>query len=148
MTETELFTFRWTGASGHGVCEELDIPRDEIEVSGGDFSPALGTIGGFIVGERIVVNHQRLSGAGYCFSAAQPPYLATAAIEGTDRDSLTCLLGFGVFGSVLTNSFPFCSHELVGFRGRITSCETATVNAQVSRSPVRGMRKICRGTWR
>mmetsp|Transcript_38651 Transcript_38651/g.152633 ORF Transcript_38651/g.152633 Transcript_38651/m.152633 type:complete len:485 (+) Transcript_38651:462-1916(+) len=69
------------GASGHGVCEELDIPRDEIEVSGGDFSPALGTIGGFIVGERIVVNHQRLSGAGYCFSAAQPPYLATAAIE-------------------------------------------------------------------
>lgn len=37
-------------------------------------------MGGFCVGTREVVDHQRLSGFGYCFSAALPPYLATAAI--------------------------------------------------------------------
>lgn len=32
------------------------------------------------MGDREIVDHQRLSGLGYCFSAALPPYLATAAI--------------------------------------------------------------------
>lgn len=31
------------------------------------------------VGTREVVDHQRLSGYGYCFSASLPPFLATAA---------------------------------------------------------------------
>lgn len=31
------------------------------------------------------MDHQRLSGLGYCFSASQPPYLATAAIDALDR---------------------------------------------------------------
>ncbi len=42
---------------------------------------ALAGIGGFCVGNREVVDHQRLSGLGYCFSASLPPYLATAAIK-------------------------------------------------------------------
>lgn len=37
----------------------------------------MASIGGFCSGEREVVDHQRLSGLGYCFSAALPPYLAT-----------------------------------------------------------------------
>lgn len=41
---------------------------------------ALASTGGFCVGTREIVDHQRLSGLGYCFSAALPPYLATAAI--------------------------------------------------------------------
>ena len=41
---------------------------------------ALASIGGFCVGDREIVDHQRLSGLGYCFSAALPPFLATAAI--------------------------------------------------------------------
>ena len=32
------------------------------------------------MGDREIIDHQRLSGLGYCFSAALPPYLATAAI--------------------------------------------------------------------
>lgn len=40
---------------------------------------SLAAIGGFCSGEREVVDHQRLSGLGYCFSAALPPYLATGA---------------------------------------------------------------------
>jgi len=41
---------------------------------------AIGSIGGFCVGTSFVIDHQRLSGVGYCFSASQPPLLASAAI--------------------------------------------------------------------
>ena len=46
---------------------------------------SMASIGGFCAGEREVVDHQRLSGLGYCFSASLPPYLATAAIDALDR---------------------------------------------------------------
>jgi 7-keto-8-aminopelargonate synthetase-like enzyme len=42
---------------------------------------SLGSVGGFCVGSSFVVQHQVLSGQGYCFSASLPPLLATAAIE-------------------------------------------------------------------
>lgn len=42
---------------------------------------AVGSIGGFSVGSTFIVDHQRLSGLGYCFSASAPPLLAQAAIE-------------------------------------------------------------------
>lgn len=42
---------------------------------------AVGSIGGFCVGSTFIVDHQRLSGLGYCFSASAPPLLAQAAIE-------------------------------------------------------------------
>lgn len=45
---------------------------------------ALASVGGFCTGVREIVDHQRLSGLGYCFSAALPPYLATAAIGSLD----------------------------------------------------------------
>eukprot|EP00884_Botryococcus_braunii_P003700 jgi/Botrbrau1/13330/Bobra.0334s0007.1 len=35
-------------------------------------------------GNREIVDHQRLSGLGYCYSASLPPYLATAAIGALD----------------------------------------------------------------
>ncbi len=41
---------------------------------------AIASVGGFCSGNLEVTEHQRLSGLGYCFSAALPPYLATAAI--------------------------------------------------------------------
>ena len=40
----------------------------------------MGSVGGFCVGDRDTVEHQRLSGSGYCFSASLPPYLAAAGI--------------------------------------------------------------------
>ncbi len=42
---------------------------------------ALGSVGGFCVGSSFVVQHQVLSGQGYCFSASLPPLLAVSAIE-------------------------------------------------------------------
>ncbi|XP_037470258.1 long chain base biosynthesis protein 1a-like [Triticum dicoccoides] len=42
---------------------------------------ALASDGGFCTGSARVVDHQRLSSAGYVFSASLPPYLASAAIS-------------------------------------------------------------------
>ena len=42
---------------------------------------SLGSVGGFCVGSSFVVQHQVLSGQGYCFSASLPPLLAASAIE-------------------------------------------------------------------
>ncbi len=42
---------------------------------------ALGSIGGLCLGSTEVVDHQRLSGAGYCFSASAPPFVSTAALK-------------------------------------------------------------------
>lgn len=37
--------------------------------------------GGFCVGTDFVIEHQRLSGLGYCYSASLPPMLAAASIK-------------------------------------------------------------------
>ena len=45
---------------------------------------ALASVGGFCAGDREIVDHQRLSGLGYCFSASLPPFLATAGVGALD----------------------------------------------------------------
>ena len=57
--------------------EDTIFSSHKIMLSAGN---ALASVGGFCVGDREIIDHQRLSGLGYCFSAALPPYLATAAI--------------------------------------------------------------------
>jgi serine palmitoyltransferase len=42
---------------------------------------SLGSVGGFCAGSSFVVQHQVLSGQGYCFSASLPPLLAVSARE-------------------------------------------------------------------
>lgn len=37
------------------------------------------------MGSAFIVEHQRLSGLGYCFSASAPPLLAQAAITALDH---------------------------------------------------------------
>jgi serine palmitoyltransferase len=69
------------GASGRGALEHFNVDRVDVEIAIADLGNAFATVGGVCVGDRAVVSHQRLSGAGYCFSAAQPPFLATAATE-------------------------------------------------------------------
>ena len=46
---------------------------------------SIGSIGGVTVGNEEIVDHQRLSGAGYCFSASSPPFTASAAIAALNR---------------------------------------------------------------
>ncbi|CAK1585888.1 unnamed protein product [Parnassius mnemosyne] len=72
------------GKHGRGITEHLKIPRDEIDLIVGSLEHSFATIGGFCAGTHFIVEHQRLSGLGYCFSASLPPMLTQAAISALD----------------------------------------------------------------
>ncbi|XP_076228718.1 serine palmitoyltransferase subunit I [Nomia melanderi] len=80
----ESISFGTIGAHGKGVTEYFNIPIHEIDMIMGSLELALGSIGGFCVGTSFVIEHQRLSGLGYCFSASLPPLLTSAAITSLD----------------------------------------------------------------
>ena len=60
------------------------IKADHLDLIMGSLEYAIPSVGGFCVGTSYVVDHQRLSGLGYCFSASLPPMLAAAAISALD----------------------------------------------------------------
>lgn len=76
----ESMSFGVLGASGKGVTEHFNVNIEDVDMVCVSLGMALGSIGGFCVGRSFVVDHQRLSGQGYCFSASLPPLLANAAI--------------------------------------------------------------------
>lgn len=78
----ESASFGVLGQTGRGLTEHFDVPIEEVDMISVSMENSLATIGGFCCGTSFVVDHQRLSGAGYCFSASLPPMLASAAIEG------------------------------------------------------------------
>ncbi|XP_032520382.2 serine palmitoyltransferase 1 [Danaus plexippus] len=72
------------GKNGRGLTEHLNVPRDEVDLIMGSLEHSFATIGGFCAGTHFIVEHQRLSGLGYCFSASLPPMLTEAAITALD----------------------------------------------------------------
>ncbi|KAK3611972.1 hypothetical protein CHS0354_011630 [Potamilus streckersoni] len=89
----ESFSFGVLGASGRGITEHFGINVDEIDLIAASLENSIGSCGGFCCGKKYVIDHQRLSGLGYCFSASLPPMLATAAIEALnimERDPGIC----------------------------------------------------------
>lgn len=68
------------GKKGRGSPEHWDMQVvTDIECLVCNLDATLASCGGFCVGDHVIVDHQRLSGAGYVFSASSPPYTATAA---------------------------------------------------------------------
>ncbi|CAK1544844.1 unnamed protein product [Leptosia nina] len=80
----ESLTIGVIGKHGRGLTEYLNVPRDEIDLIVGSLEHSFATIGGFCAGTHFIVEHQRLSGLGYCFSASLPPMLTQAAISALD----------------------------------------------------------------
>ena len=72
------------GPGGRGAIEEAGLKSSDVEIIGASLGNALASIGGFCSGDREIVDHQRLSGAGYCFSASLPPYLAATTMAALD----------------------------------------------------------------
>ncbi|KAM6469925.1 serine palmitoyltransferase 1 isoform 2-T2 [Liasis olivaceus] len=77
----ESLSFGVLGEHGRGVTEHFGIKIDDIDLISANMENSLASIGGFCCGRSFVIDHQRLSGQGYCFSASLPPLLAAAAIE-------------------------------------------------------------------
>lgn len=69
------------GAHGRGSLEHAGLkPMVHAEIVTFGLEHALGSVGGMTVGSEEVVDHQRLSGAGYCFSASAPPFLSRVCV--------------------------------------------------------------------
>ena len=82
----ESFSFGTLGPNGRGALEHHGLtPMVDAEIITLSLENSIGSIGGVCVGSEEVVDHQRLSGAGYCFSASAPPFLASAAIASLKR---------------------------------------------------------------
>ncbi|CAD7012066.1 unnamed protein product [Ceratitis capitata] len=81
----ESISFGTLGKTGHGLTEHFNVELIEVDLIMAGMENSLATIGGFCVGSHFIVEHQRLSGLGYCFSASLPPLLTQAAISALDR---------------------------------------------------------------
>ncbi|KAI0225489.1 Serine palmitoyltransferase 1 [Lamellibrachia satsuma] len=66
-----------------GTVGEL-LVKDDVDFISASLENSLGSFGGFGCGKSYVIDHQRLSGLGYCFSASTPPMLSQAAILALD----------------------------------------------------------------
>lgn len=82
----ESFSFGSLGQTGKGALEHFNLEHmRHAEIVTFSLENTMGSIGGITVGNEEVVDHQRLSGAGYCFSASLPPFLAAAAQASLNR---------------------------------------------------------------
>jgi len=77
----ESVSFGALGRTGRGATEHYGVKVSDVEVMLLAMDTALASVGGVCIGSREIVDHQRLSGAGYCFSASAPPFLSAAACE-------------------------------------------------------------------
>ncbi|XP_048239080.1 serine palmitoyltransferase 1-like [Haliotis rufescens] len=77
----ESLSFGVLGKTGRGVTEYFNVNIEEIDLIAASLENSIASIGGFCCGRKYVIDHQRLSGLGYCFSASLPPMLASAATQ-------------------------------------------------------------------
>lgn len=77
----ETLSMGTIGATGRGITEYYNIPIKDVEMIIFGLDAAFASVGGVCIGSHEIVDHQRLSGAGYCYSASAPPFLATSALH-------------------------------------------------------------------
>ena len=68
------------GRQGRGTCDHFGLSND-VDLIMGTFSKSLATIGGFVAGDKEVINYIRHNARSYIFSASNTPAATAAAIE-------------------------------------------------------------------
>lgn len=81
----ETLSFGTLGKTGRGVTEHFGIKTSDVEIITFSTDTVLASVGGVCVGVKEIVDHQRLSGAGYCYSASTAPFLCAAAVHSLRR---------------------------------------------------------------
>ncbi|KAF9186001.1 serine palmitoyltransferase component [Haplosporangium sp. Z 767] len=77
----ESNSFGVLGKTGRGLTEIYNISPKEVDMIVGSMANTLSSAGGFCAGPKEVVDHQRLSGQAFVFSASIPAMLAVCASE-------------------------------------------------------------------
>ena len=70
------------GPHGTGVSDHFNVPASKIDIIMGSMAHHFGGGGGFCAGGSSMIDHQRLNGKAYCFSASLPACLTNAARYG------------------------------------------------------------------
>ncbi|KAK7449824.1 serine palmitoyltransferase component [Stygiomarasmius scandens] len=78
----ETFSFGSVGRTGRGLTELYNVPAEKVDMLIGSVAIGLCAGGGFCAGSKIVVEHQRINGPAFVFSASMPPLLAVSGSEG------------------------------------------------------------------
>ncbi|THH26523.1 hypothetical protein EUX98_g7669 [Antrodiella citrinella] len=78
----ESISFGSVGRTGRGLTELFNVPATQVDMLVGSVATGLASGGGFCAGTCHVVNHQRINGTSFVFSAAMPAMLAVAGSEG------------------------------------------------------------------
>ncbi|CAI4697713.1 CLN_G0043590.mRNA.1.CDS.1 [Saccharomyces cerevisiae] len=75
----ETFSIGVLGATGRGLSEHFNMDRaTAIDITVGSMATALGSTGGFVLGDSVMCLHQRIGSNAYCFSACLPAYTVTS----------------------------------------------------------------------
>lgn len=77
----ESRSFGILGSEGKGITQHFNVDINDIDLIMASLENALCAYGGFCAGSTFVIDHQRLAGAGYCFSASLPPLQTQVALE-------------------------------------------------------------------
>ncbi len=72
------------GENGRGSLEHYGVPPAEVDLQMGTFTKAFGGIGGYVAGDRDVIDFLRVSARTYIFSAPLPPAIAAGVAEAID----------------------------------------------------------------
>lgn len=80
----ESRSFGVLGSEGKGVTEHFNIDINDVDLIMATLDNALCAFGGFCAGSTYIIDHQRLAGTGYCFSASLPPLQTQVALEALD----------------------------------------------------------------
>lgn len=67
------------GEHGAGTASHFNI-SDEVDLIGGTFSKSLASVGGFVAGNKDIIEHLEHSSRSYIFSASLPPASTAAAL--------------------------------------------------------------------
>lgn len=68
------------GETGRGIREHFNVPGKSVDIWMGTFSKAFAGCGGYIAGEKALVEHLRYAAPGFVYSVGIAPALAAASI--------------------------------------------------------------------
>jgi len=133
------------GPNGRGTLEHFGMPVESVDVFVGSLSTTLASVGGFVVGTQEVSDHQRLSGAGYCFSASTPPALCATATQALAlMKSRPALLG----ALHRTAADMHAALKTAGLNGTVSRGTVDAARAMAQNTVLPAASSVADGLWR